>query len=157
MPNIDETYNFPFNAEDFLSSDRTKQLDFMRQLFTNLQKMYEEIAIGINQSFRMKVLSSTDVAGGTPLTNLPLIGASIVIVSGLETTQPQAVFSVLKPDYNASATVTALDFIAGTAGVWNTVTLSMPVTATTTSLVHSGGAGVTGQFEVTILGSQKSR
>lgn len=157
MPNIDETYNFPFNDQDLLSDDKSRQLKFFRDFVNNIKAMYEEIAIGVNQSFRMKVLSSNDVTNGSPLTNLPLIGASLVIVSGQENFQPSAVFSVLKPEYNIAATVSTLDSIAGTGGDWNTFVLSMPTTNITTNLVHNATSGITGQFEITILGSQKPR
>lgn len=158
MPNIDESFNFPFREEDFLSDNPTRRAQFVRDLLSTFRKMYEEIAIGVNLSFRMTVLSSNDVANGNPLTNLPRIGASIVVVSALENDAPSAIFSVLKTDYNTAATVSTLDTINGTgAGVWNGVALSMPTTTTTTNLVHNAASTVTGQFEVTILGSQRGR
>lgn len=156
MPNIDETYNFPFNDDDFLSGSKERQLQFFRDLVNNLRKMYEEIAIGVNNKFRVNVPDSASVTNGVLLTNLPPIGASLVIVSGTEDGQPSAIFSVLKTQYNVAATVTALDSIAGSSGSWNTVTLSMPTTTTTTGLANSSGSPLTGEFEVTILGREKA-
>lgn len=114
-------------------------------------RTYEELAQAINNKdniYSQMAISST--AANIP--NLPTFGAYIVCVSGMGTTLPTLTASLCKADATASGSIAVLGYQAGTSA-WNTYVLTITSTATNFQIAHNN-TGVTGNFNIRILGTQ---
>ncbi len=114
-------------------------------------RTYEAIALTVNQKvgsyFQIPIGSS---AANIP--NLPNFGSYILCISGSLSTLPTIVVALCKSDATASGSVAMLAHQAGT-GAWATYTLTVSATATNFQVAHNN-TGVTGNFNIQILGTQ---
>jgi hypothetical protein len=116
-----------------------------------LTRLYEQIAQTVNAkdgNYFMIPITST----ATNIPNLPNFGAFIVCVSGALTTLPTLTASLCKSDASASGSIAVLGSQAGT-GAWATFNLTITSTATNFQIAHNN-TGVTGNFNIRILGTQ---
>lgn len=126
-----------------------------------LNRLYEDIANTVNNKvntfFRFAV---TDTA--TDMPNIPNFGAYVVCVSGTEPERdnlgnvigglPTINASLCKADPGAAGSVAVLGSQVGT-GTWAGFALTITSTATNFQIAHNR-AGVTGNFNLIILGTQ---
>jgi len=117
-----------------------------------LNRLYEDIAFAVNNKdnifFQIPI---TDTAADIP--NLPNFGAYIVCVSGTDSTLPTLTASLCKADATASGSVAVLGSQVGT-GAWAGNALTITSTATNFQIAHNR-AGVTGNFNIRIMGTQQ--
>ena len=116
-----------------------------------LNRLYEEIAFTVNNKdniFYQIPISST--AANIP--NLANFGAFIVCVSGSLTTQPTLTASICKADAGAGGSIAVLGSQVGT-GAWAGFALTITSTATNFQIAHNN-AGVTGNFNIRVIGTQ---
>ena len=116
-----------------------------------LNRLYEEIAFTVNNKdniFYQIPISST--AANIP--NLANFGAFIVCVSGSLTTQPTLTASLCKADAGAGGSIAVLGSQVGT-GAWAGFALTITSTATNFQIAHNN-AGVTGNFNIRVIGTQ---
>lgn len=114
-------------------------------------RVYEDIAFIVNSkdsNFFPAPISST--AQNVP--NLPNFGAFIVAVSGVDSTLPTGTWSLCKADATAAGSIAPLGSQVGT-GAWAGNALTITSTATNFQIAHDR-AGVTGNFNIRILGTQ---
>lgn len=116
-----------------------------------LNRLYEDIAFTVNNKdnnfFQIPITSS---AANIP--NLPNFGAFIVAVSGTLSTLPTITASLCKADATATGSIAVLGSQVGT-GAWAGNALTITSTATNFQIKHNR-AGVTGNFNIRILGTQ---
>ena len=116
-----------------------------------LNRLYEDIANTVNNKdniyFQAPITSSA-----TNIPNLPNFGAYVICVSGTLSTLPTITASLCKSSATASGSVAVLGSQAGT-GAWAGNTLTITSTATNFQIAHNR-AGVTGNFNIRILGTQ---
>lgn len=116
-----------------------------------MNRTYEDIAITVNNkvnSFFQIPITST--ASNIP--NVPNYGAYVVCVSGTDSTLPTITASLCKADATAAGSVAVLGSQVGT-GAWAGNALTITSTATNFQIAHNR-AGVTGNFNLIILGTQ---
>lgn len=116
-----------------------------------LNRLYEDIAFCVNNKdnnyFQIPITSAA-----ANIFNLPNYGAFIVCVSGTDSTLPTITASLCKSDATAAGSVVVLGSQAGT-GAWAGINLTITSTATNFQISHNR-AGVTGNFNIRILGTQ---
>ncbi len=116
-----------------------------------LNRIYEDIAFTVNNKdnifFQIPITSSS-----TDIPNLPNFGAYIVCVSGTLSTLPTLTVSLCKADATASGSIAGLGSQVGT-GAWGGYALTITSTATNFQIAHNN-TGVTGNFNIRILGTQ---
>lgn len=114
-------------------------------------RTYEQIALTVNQKvgsyFQIPI---TSVATNIP--NLPNFGSFILCVSGTNSTLPCTVVALAKADATADGVVAVLTSQVGT-GAWAGNALTVSHTPTNFQIKHNN-AGVTGNFNIQILGTQ---
>ena len=116
-----------------------------------LNRLYEDIAFTVNNKDNSYFeIAITDTAQDIP--NLPNFGAYIVCVSGTDSTLPTLTASLCKADATASGSIAVLGSQVGT-GAWAGNALTITSTATNFQIAHDN-AGVTGNFNIRILGTQ---
>lgn len=116
-----------------------------------LNRLYEDIAATVNnKDFIYFTTTITDTAANIP--NLPNFGAFIICVSGLTSTLPTITASLCKADATAAGSVAVLGSQVGT-GAWGGNALTISVTAANFQIAHDR-AGVTGNFNIRIIGTQ---
>lgn len=116
-----------------------------------LNRLYEDIAFAVNsKDFKFFPMAITSTAQNIP--NLPNFGSFIVCVSGVGSTLPTRTWSLCKADSTAAGTIAVLGTQVGT-GAWAGNTLIITSTATNFQIRHDR-AGVTGNFNVRIIGTQ---
>lgn len=116
-----------------------------------LNRLYEEIAFAVNNKVDTYFpIAITSVA--LPIPNVPNFGAFILCVSGVDSTLPTLTVSLCKSDATVAGSVAVLGSQVGT-GAWagNSLTVS---TSATNFLISHNNAGVTGNFNIQILGTQ---
>ena len=116
-----------------------------------LNRLYEDIALTVNNKDNIYFLSPI-TSTATNIANLPNFGAYIICVSGAETTLPSLTVSLCKSDATATGSVVVLGSQAGT-GAWAGINLTVTSTATNFQIAHNN-TGVTGNFNIRILGTQ---
>lgn len=116
-----------------------------------LNRLYEDIALTVNNKDNIYFLAPI-TSSAANIFNLPNFGAYIVCVSGADSTLPTITASLCKSDATASGSVVALGSQAGT-GAWAGNNLTITSTATNFQIAHDR-AGVTGNFNIRILGTQ---
>lgn len=116
-----------------------------------LNRLYEEISFAVNSKddgyFEIPI---TSTASNIP--NVPNFGAFIVCVSGTLTDLPTITASLCKADATAAGSVTTIGSQVGT-NAWAGNALTITSTATNFQIAHNR-AGVTGNFNIRILGTQ---
>lgn len=156
MPNIDETYNLPIDEVQLRSANQNQLVDYLAQTHRETKKMYEQIAMGVNNTYEMTIISTskTGVASppGQPLVMFPKIGMFYIMVSGLEDNMPQQCSIIQKPIVGTAATFTSLSTFTPSSGTWNGVSIVLASLTDQIGIAHDGGAGLEGSFNVTILG-----
>lgn len=114
-------------------------------------RTYEGIALTVNQKvgsyFQIPI---TDTAANIP--NLPNFGSYILCISGSNTDLPTTVVALAKADATAAGVVAVLTSQVGT-NAWAGNALTVSATATNFQVKHNR-AGVTGNFNLQILGTQ---
>ncbi len=137
--------NSPFLAESTIVPE---QEDLFIPYFNQL---YGDIVNAVNtRDTNYYLMQISDVATNIP--NLAQFGAFIVTIAGQNSTQPVITYSLCKATSGVAGQATQLGFQAGT-GDWNTNVLTITSTATNFQVAHDR-AGVTGSFNVRILGTQ---
>ena len=116
-----------------------------------LNRLYEDIASAVNSKDpNFYPMAITDTAQN--ILNLPTFGSYIICVSGVQTNLPTKTASLCKADSTAAGSVTGIGAQAGT-GAWAGNTLIITSTATHFQIRHDR-AGVTGNFNIRIIGTQ---
>lgn len=116
-----------------------------------MNRLYEDIAFTVNNKDNIYFLAPiTDTA--TDIPNLPNFGAYIVCISGSTSTLPTLSASLCKSTSNAPGSVAVLGSQAG-SGPWAAISLTITSTNTNFQVAHNN-AGVTGNFNIKILGTQ---
>lgn len=124
-----------------------------------LNRLYEDIAFTVNNKDNAYFTAPiSDVAAN--IYNLPNWGAYIICISGGQvndnpyagSTQPTITASLCKSSATAAGAVNVIGFQAGT-GAWAGNVLTITSTATNFQVAHNR-AGVTGNFNIKIIGTQ---
>ena len=114
-------------------------------------RTYEDIATAVNKKvgsyFQIPITSSV-----ANIPNLPNFGAFLLCISGTLTTLPTIVVALVKSDATASGVVSVITSQVGT-GAWAGFALTVSATATNFQVNHNN-AGVTGNFNIQIIGTQ---
>lgn len=156
MPNIDETYNLPFDEKLIRENLPENVADQLYDQHIQLKKMYEEIAIGVNNTYEMTIISQSKSGvtypPGQPLVMLPKLGMFFILISGLEDNMPQVAEIVSKRIVGTAASFTNIDNFTPTSGDWTGVSLNIKSLNDEIGVSHSGGASLEGRFNVTIFG-----
>ena len=116
-----------------------------------MNRVYEEISFAVNErdnSYFPWPITST--AANIP--NVPNFGAFIICISGETTSLPTITASLCKASATATGSIAVLGSQAGT-GAWAGNTLTITTTATNFQVAHNR-TGVTGNFNIRILGTQ---
>jgi hypothetical protein len=117
-----------------------------------MNRLYEDIAFSTNNKdsiFFPIAITSTP----TNITNLPNFGAYIVAVSGTLSTLPTLTASLCKSDATAAGSIAVLGSQVGT-GAWAGFSLTITSTSTNFQIAHNN-TGVTGNFNIRIMGTQQ--
>lgn len=123
-----------------------------------LNRLYEDVALTVNNKDNIYFLAPiTDTPADIP--NLPNFGAYIICVSGADgdatmsdDNLPTLTASLCKASPQDAGSIVPLGSQAGT-GSWATFTLTITSTATNFQIAHNN-TGVTGNFNIRILGTQ---
>lgn len=116
-----------------------------------LNRLYEDIAFTVNEKdYTFFPFAISDVPADIP--NLPNFGAYIICVGGSDSTLPTLTASLCKADATAAGSVAPLGSQVGT-GAWAGNALTITTTATNFQIAHNR-AGVTGNFNIKIIGTQ---
>ena len=116
-----------------------------------LNRLYEDIAFAVNERDNNYFpIPITDTPSNIP--NVPNFGAFVLCVSGVDGTLPTLTVSACKSDATASGSIAVLGSQVGT-GAWAGNALTITSTATNFQIAHNR-AGVTGNFNIRILGTQ---
>lgn len=114
-------------------------------------RTYESIALTVNQKvgsyFQIPI---TSTAANIP--NLPNFGSYLLCISGTNTDLPCTVVALAKADATAAGVVAVLTSQVGT-NAWAGKAVTVTATATNFQVAHDR-AGVTGNFNIQILGTQ---
>ncbi|NIP43260.1 MAG: hypothetical protein GWO08_07795, partial [Gammaproteobacteria bacterium] len=88
MPNIDDTFNYPLDQRILDIKGFTDLKDYLTEQHRLMKKMYEEIAVGVNNTYEMTIISTSKTGVTSPpgvkLQMLPKLGMFYIMVSGLE-------------------------------------------------------------------------
>lgn len=116
-----------------------------------LNRLYEDIALTVNNKdniyFRAPISDTPE-----NIYNLPNFGAYIICVSGSDSTLPTLTASLCKADSTAAGSIAVLGSQVGTSS-WAGNALTITSTTTNFQIAHDR-AGVTGNFNIRILGTQ---
>lgn len=113
--------------------------------------IYSQLANAVNErDFNFYPIAITDTA--QDILNLPRFGAFIVCVSGIDSTLPTRTWSLCKADATAAGSIAVLGTQVGT-GAWAGNTLTITSTTTNFQIRHDR-AGVTGAFNIRVIGTQ---
>jgi len=116
-----------------------------------LNRLYEDIASTVNaKDNNFYPMAITDTA--QDILNLPTFGAFIICVSGVDDTLPTKTASLCKASKTAAGSVTGIGAQVGT-GTWAGNTIIISSSATHFQIRHDR-AGVTGNFNIKIIGTQ---
>jgi hypothetical protein len=114
-------------------------------------QLYQDIAFAVNERDNTEFpFAITSTAQNIP--NLPNFGAFIICVSGSNTTLPTLTASLCKADATAAGSIATLGSQVGTSA-WAGNALTITSTATNFQIAHNR-AGVTGNFNIRIIGTQ---
>lgn len=156
MPNIEESFSIPYDEAEIRTGDSRLLSEYLLQQNKDINKMYERIALGVNNTYEMTIISTSKTGvvspPGQPLIMLPKIGMFYIMISGLEDNMPQRCSIIQKPIVGTAATETNLSNFTPASGTWNGVSLVIGFLTDQIGLGHDGGAALEGQFNVTILG-----
>jgi hypothetical protein len=155
MPNIDETFNMPLDDELSRGKPPKDLGDYLLEQHRSMRKMYEEIAIGVNDTYQMTLKQQGDYADttlGRPLPMLPSLGMFLIIVSPLEDDMPMIMSAVMKQTVGTAATFSTLASKAGVGSTWNTINVLVQSTGDEIGISHDGSGNEEGEVNVTILG-----
>lgn len=115
-------------------------------------RVYEDLASAINaKDASFFTFPITDTATNIP--NIANFGAYIVCVSGESTALPCITAALSKASSSASGVATTLNSQAGTGTTWLAATLTISSSSTNFQINHSV-SGVTGNFNIRIIGTQ---
>jgi hypothetical protein len=115
-------------------------------------QLYEEIAFAVNaKDFNFYPIPITSTASNIP--NVANFGSFIIAISGTTSGMPTLTVSCVKADSSVAGTVNVIGSQAGTIAPWVAATLTVSSTATNFQINHSV-AGVTGSFNIRIVGTQ---
>lgn len=115
-------------------------------------RLYEDVAFTMNQkddNFYQIAVTSSPVN----ITLLPQFGAYIVCVSGTSTDLPTLTASLCKSSSTGAGSITPLGAQNGSGAIWAGVTLTITSTTTNFQIQHSL-SGVTGAFNIRVIGTQ---
>ncbi len=156
MPNIDDTFNYPLDQRILDIKGFTDLKDYLTEQHRLMKKMYEEIAVGVNNTYEMTIISTSKTGVTSPpgvkLQMLPKLGMFYIMVSGLEDNMPQQCSIIQKPIVGTEATFTSLSTFTPSSGTWDTVSIVLAALNDDIGIGHDGGASLEGQFNVTIFG-----
>ena len=118
-----------------------------------LNRMYEDIAYAVNsKDFSFFPIPITDTATNIP--NLPSFGSFIICISGVDSSLPTLTASLCKSDSGIAGAIVPLGFQLGSVAPWAGTSLTITSTASNFQIVHTAAAGVIGNFNVRIIGTQ---
>lgn len=122
--------------------------DLFDPYFTNL---YQDIAFNMNNKDNIFYpMAISDIPQN--ILNLPNFGAFIICVSGTSTSLPTLTASLCKASSSGAGSIAVLGSQVGT-GAWAGNALTITSTATNFQIAHDR-AGVTGNFNIRIIGTQ---
>jgi hypothetical protein len=116
-----------------------------------LNRLYEDIASAVNSkdpNFYPMAITST----AQDILNVPTFGAFIICVSGVSSTLPTITASLCKADATAAGSIATLGSQVGTVD-WAGNALTITSTTTHFQIKHNR-TGVTGNFNIRIIGTQ---
>lgn len=117
-----------------------------------LNRLYEDIALTVNNKDNIYFLTAI-TSSASNISNLPNFGAYIICVSGQTSSLPTITASLCKSNSGVAGSIAVLGSQAGTGGTWGGKNLTITATATNFQIAHNA-AGVTGNFNIRILGTQ---
>ncbi len=116
-----------------------------------MTRLYEDIAININaRDFIFFQIPISDTVQDIP--NLARFGAFLVLVSGIQSTLPAAVWALTKSTDTQAGVVNLISSQGGT-GDWAGKNLTITSTSTNFQINHNN-SGITGGFNIRIVGTQ---
>ena len=117
-------------------------------------RLYEQMAFVINE--RMTPYYAIPISD-TPkdIPNLPQFGAFLVMVSGIDSSQPVKTWSLVKSDRGIAGVINILGTQAGT-GIWAGIDLTITTTATNFQIAHNlvTVPATTATFNIAVIGTQ---
>lgn len=116
-----------------------------------LNRLYEDIALTVNNKDNI-YFEAAITSSASNIPNLPNFGAFIICVSGTLSTLPTITASLCKSTDSSAGSVAVLGSQAG-SGAWAGINLTITTTATNFQIAHNN-AGVSGNFNIRILGTQ---
>lgn len=116
-----------------------------------LNRLYEDIAFTVNNKDNIYFLAPI-TSTATDIPNLPNFGAYIICVSGQNSTLPTITASLCKSTASSAGSIAVLGSQNG-SGAWAGISLTITSTATNFQIRHNN-AGVTGNFNIRVLGTQ---
>jgi hypothetical protein len=116
-----------------------------------LNRLYEDIALTVNDKDNI-YFTAPITSSATDIPNLPNYGAYIICVSGENSTLPTITASLCKSTTGSAGSIASLGSQAG-SGAWAGINLTITSTATNFQIAHNN-TGVTGNFNIRILGTQ---
>lgn len=115
-------------------------------------RLYEDVAYAVNnRDFIFYPMAITSTAQN--IQNVPLFGAFIICVSGVNQGLPCLTASLCKSSKNIAGSITPIGSQAGNIAPWVAATLTITSTATNFQIQHSL-SGVTGSFNIRIIATQ---
>ena len=98
-------------------------------------RLYEQMAFVINE--RMTPYYAIPISNTpTNIPNLPQFGAFLVMVSGIDSSQPVKTWSLVKSDMGVAGIINILGTQSGT-GIWAGIDLTITSTATNFQIAHN--------------------
>lgn len=156
MPNVEETYQLPWRPEQITSDNPDIRLEFERTRHAALKKMYESLAIGVNDTFEINLQQQgnfDDPNLGQPLNIFPPLGMFLIIVSGLEDDMPMIASLAMKQTVGTAATFSTVASKAGVGSTWNTLNVLVQSVGDQIGVSHDGTGNEQGLASVTVLGA----
>lgn len=115
-------------------------------------RFYEEVGfVANNRVIPFYTITITSTA--TDIPNIPQFGAFLVMISGIDSTQPVKTWSLVKSTDTGAGIINILGTQVGT-GAWAAVNLTITSTATNFQIAHTGAATLKGQFNISVMGTQ---
>ena len=116
-----------------------------------LNRLYEDIALTVNNKDNI-YFAAPITSSASNIPNLPNFGAYIICVSGTTNTLPTITASLCKSTATSAGSVAVLGSQSG-SGAWAGISLTITSTSSNFQISHNN-AGVTGNFNIRILGTQ---
>lgn len=115
-------------------------------------RLYEDIAFAINQrDFNYYTMQVTSVAQNIPF--IPTFGSFLILVSGVDSSLPTAIWSACKADASLiTGSITLINTQDGTRD-WSGFAIIVTSTLTHFQIAHSR-TGVTANFNIRVVGTQ---